>query len=64
MLFLEMSDHNDCRKKVCVVCIRKATKDRKLSDVLIKAIKDYVNPNYDVNDPDYPCGLCTSCYIY
>ena len=58
-----MSDHNTCRKKVCVICLRKGKRVRNLSNTDIKSIKDYVNANYNVDDPDSPCGLCNGCYL-
>ena len=58
-----MSSHESCRKKVCVICIRKATREKGLSQTDIQAIRDYVIPGYDVSDPDYPCGICNGCYL-
>ena len=58
-----MADHESCRRKVCVICIRKATRDRSLSEADIKSIRDYVIPDYDVTNLSYPCGLCNTCYF-
>ena len=59
-----MYDHDSCRRKVCIICLRKATRDKDLSETDIKSIRAYVNPSYNVSDPDYPCGLCNGCYLY
>ena len=58
-----MSDHNGCRSKVCVVCIRKATRNRSLSTKDIELVKRFARNHYDISDPDYPSGLCNGCYL-
>ena len=64
-----MSDHDSCREKVCVVCLRKGVKNKfernkKLSELDVKLIRKHVHQNFNANDPDYPCGLCPTCYIH
>ena len=54
-------DHDKCREKVCVVCIRKAS--RNLSEKDIELVKIYVCGEYEVTDPDFPCGLCNGRYL-
>ena len=58
-----MSDHDSCRQKVCVICVKKATRHKKLSETDGKLIKEYANNTYNITDPDYPCSLCTNCYV-
>ena len=54
-------DHNECREKVCVICIRKAS--RILSETEAEFIQNHLRENYKLNDPDFPCGLCAGCRI-
>ena len=49
-----MPDHDTCRSKVCVICVRKATRDRKITPNDISLIKKYARDNYNINDPDFP----------
>ena len=56
-----MADHEKYRRKVCVVCLRKATRNRPLSARDIDLIKRFACEEYDVADPDYPSGLCAGC---
>ena len=58
-----MSDHDKYRSKVCVVCLRKAKRDRPLSMKDVELIKRFARENYDTSDPDFPSGLCTGCYL-
>ena len=58
-----MPNHDIYRQKVCVICIKKATRVKKLCDTDVKLIRKFVNNTYNKNDPDYPCGLCTNCYV-
>ena len=48
---------------MCVICIQKTTRKKGLSQTDIQAICDYVITGYDLNDPDYPCGICNECYL-
>ena len=54
-------DHDRCREKVCVVCVRKAT--RGLSERDIELIKAHARPEYEATDPLFPSGLCNGCYM-
>ena len=56
-----MMDHDACRNKVCIVCAKKAT--RTVSGSEIKAIKNFIDADFNVDSPDYPRGVCTSCSI-
>ena len=58
-----MLDHNECRKKVCVICTKKATRTRPLSSTDITTLKTYVNAEFNRNDPDYSFGICNGCYL-
>ena len=58
-----MSDdgHEQSRKKVCIICSRKATRKFPLSETDVKSIKELVDDSFKRDDPDYPCGLCNGC---
>ena len=58
-----MTDHDSCRSKVCVICMRKATRKFGLSDTDVRSISEHVNPMYNVDDSNYPCGICNGCYL-
>ena len=47
------------RQKVCIVCYRKGS--RTLSDDEIKSVQYYVIEGYDVNNPDFPSAICSTC---
>ena len=52
--------HDQCREKVCVVCIRKGYKT--LTEDAARLVRIHVRENYNLEDPDYPCGICVTCY--
>ena len=58
-----MFDHNECRKKVCVICTKKATRTRPLSSTDLTSLKTYISAEFNHDDPDYPCGICNGCYL-
>ena len=58
-----MSDHDRYRRKVCVVCLRKATRDKPLSPRDIELIKKFAREEFNIADPNYLSGLCSSCSI-
>ena len=51
-------DHSDCRKKVCVICYCKGS--RVLSSTDAQSIRDFVIESNNVEDPDFPCGICNN----
>ena len=51
--------HEIKREKVCVVCYRKARK--KLSEREVNIIQNHVIRGYDVNNSDFPAGICGTC---
>ena len=58
-----MSDHEQSRRKVCVICSRKATVKLPLSEKDVTLIKELVDNEFTCDDPDYLCGLCNGCYL-
>eukprot|EP00088_Acartia_fossae_P012764 TRINITY_DN16607_c0_g1_i1.p1 TRINITY_DN16607_c0_g1~~TRINITY_DN16607_c0_g1_i1.p1 ORF type:complete len:157 (-),score=10.83 TRINITY_DN16607_c0_g1_i1:56-526(-) len=57
-------NHNESRRFVCGPCGKKITlsKDmRVLKEKQISQIKQFKNPDYDVNNPVYPIGICNTC---
>ena len=52
-------DHYEARKKVCIICYGKAS--RLLSSIDIETIRRLVIENYNSENPDFPCGICTPC---
>lgn len=56
--------HEQNRNKVCLLCCRKAnTKKRNmtLTDQDISRIKQFVQPDFDRNNPKFPNALCGTC---
>lgn len=53
-------DHFEAREKVCVICYRKAS--RLLSSTDIEAVQNVVIENYNPDNPNYPCGICSPCH--
>lgn len=47
-----MLDHNECRKKVCAICTKKATRARPLSSTYITSSKTYIDAEFNRDDPD------------
>ena len=58
-----MFDHNECRKKVCVICTKKATRTRPLSLTDITSLKTYVDAEFNRDDTDYSCEICNGSYL-
>ena len=48
----KMLDHNECRKKVCVICSQKATGTKPLSSTDITSLKTYVDAEFSHENPD------------
>ena len=53
--------HEEYRGRVCVVCYRKAS--RSLSQAEVGDIQKYLTEGYNVNEPDFPNGICTGCSL-
>ena len=55
--------HDENRKKVCGPCGRKLTVKsiQPLGKHHPALIVKFLNPNYDINDPRYPIGICHAC---
>ena len=53
-------DHLKAREKVCIVCYHKAS--RHLSNAEVEAVQNIIMENYNVANPDLPCGICNSCH--
>jgi hypothetical protein len=54
-------DHELNRKGVCVLCLKKASKD--LTEKDKQRLKDVDFIDYDKNDSSFPSGICPSCQI-
>jgi len=52
-------DHSEARQKVCIICYHKAS--RPLSSLDIEGIQNFVIENYNPENPDLPCAICTPC---
>ncbi len=55
-------NHDECRRRVCIVCIGKASGTREITQRKIELVKLYCRDDFSIDDPDYPCGLCNSCH--
>ena len=53
--------HDDCRKRVCLLCYRKG--DRPILELELQCIKDNLLDGYSLDDLEFPCRLCTACHI-
>ena len=53
--------HNECRSWVCVYCSRKA--DRPFSEKDIACIQLHLTEGYNVDNPDFPNGICFGCHL-
>ena len=53
--------HNECRKRVCVCCYRKA--DRPLSERDNACIQLHLIQGYNVANPDFPNIICSGGHL-
>jgi hypothetical protein len=53
-------NHSEARQKVCIICYNKAS--RPLSALDIDGIQKYVIENYNAENLDLPCGICSPCH--
>ena len=55
------SDHEECRKKVCLICLRKS--DRQLTDGQIQDLRNFSNVFKSIQpwDQRVPTGICLVC---
>ena len=53
--------HEKYRRKVCVVCYSKAT--RELSANEIETVKTHIIDGFEISNSDFPCGVCVHCHI-
>ena len=63
LIMAEIGEHEKNRKRLCVVCSRLANRKKPLSMADINAIKEYVDNDFNPDNPDYPCALCNDCYL-
>ena len=54
-------DYEDCRKTVCFMCMKKAT--RELTQFQADRVKKIFEENLDFLDPKVPRGICSACQI-
>lgn len=57
-----MRSHEENRRKVCLLCFRKATTSKPIHETLKPAIAEHFIPQYSEHDTIYPKVLCLSCY--
>lgn len=55
-------NHEEAKKVVCVLCFRKASNCRKMSQRLINLVKIFII-DYTSDHLSYPSGLCSTCKI-
>ena len=53
--------HEDCRKTVCIFCLRKCI--RELNNQLINTIETVFQMKLDISDSRVPKGICDTCRI-
>jgi len=53
--------HFEARKKVCIICYGKGS--RQLSSNDVQNVRGFAIENYSPEHPDYPCGICNTCRI-
>ena len=52
-------NHEDCRKSVCVLCLKKCS--RELTQFLVEKILKHFHTSLDLTDTRVPRGICDSC---
>ena len=56
--------HEECRSIVCAPCGSKLTANgRVLTSEQSQLIQDKINPDFDIDDPRYPIGVCSGCRL-
>ena len=55
----QAKNHEDCRKTVCLLCMRKA--GREVTEFLMQKLISAYETNFDFDDSRVPCGLCDAC---
>ena len=53
--------HNEWRSRICVCCYQKT--DRPLSEKDIACIQLNLVEGYNVDNPDFPNGICSGCHL-
>lgn len=57
----EMPSHEECRKRVCLLCFKKSKDMRILSEKMWIIIEKFIVQGIDRNDDRLPCALCSTC---
>ena len=59
-------DHDSNRARVCAPCGKKISVSqlRTINEKECALIMKFVNPLFDVHNPIYPSGLCSTCRVY
>ena len=55
--------HQEVRKEICIVCVRKIPNVRKIQPNLVSLIKQHVYNGYTVENDALPSGICTACRL-
>lgn len=58
-----MATHEQNRLKVCLLCFKKKSNLRVISEKFAKVIRNHSLPYYDRHDEKYPKTMCHSCRI-
>ena len=55
--------HAQCRAKVCIICFerKKSMRDLRSNADYVANFKKIVGPNFDIENPRIPSGLCDYC---
>ena len=55
--------HTQCRARVCIICfeVKKGLRDVANNSDYIQILRQNVGPNFDVENPRIPTGICGSC---
>ncbi len=54
-----MSSHDTNRSKVCAIFWRKGSNN--ISSRKLELLRAFVYQNFDMNDRNLPCGICSTC---
>ena len=56
-------NHDECREKVCIVCIGKASYSHKITPKLVDLLKLYARDDFSIDDSAFPSGICNTCHL-
>ena len=53
--------HEKLRKRVCIVCYRKASRNLSAKEIFI--VQEHLIEHFDIDNPDFPSGVCGGCHM-